>query len=383
MKRLFAIVALACATIAHAQAPAPGPPAITQLGWSDPIYPNAVLFLQGTNFTGTTQVRIGAATDVAFMIDSDTNIRAFVPPDAIPGGAVSVVTGLGLATYGVPITVVKYIPGPGPVCLPNTGNTNTLFNTSTGNTVVSLWCDVPSGTYHYGVSGSATAASFMNASCLAGVPPFTISLNWIQKAWAACIYGVLTPSDQAYADRLAYAWVPRPTVKGSGPQTIFTTAKNGGLGSPLILGNPQVFQTIPGGTTVGGQRLPGGNVTRYCDVSGATSIQGSPIPAGSYAACTLVFPPLGGFKYPPSADKAVIKGPTDAVLVDAGHHIWGIDTKGLITVDGIEDSTSFAVTELAFVGGLIWQQNVHSFWWSKTDPTASWLPVGGTPTAPL
>lgn len=268
---------------------------------------------------------------------------------------------------------------PGPVCLPNTGNLHTGVNPSSGNSVVSLWCDIAAGTYHYSASGNTANGS----ACLATVEPFNVSATWLQHAWAACVTTAMTPTDQAFADRLSYLWVPRPTVKGTGPQTIFTTASNGGLGSPLILGTPQAFQTIAAGTITGGLRIPGGNVTRFCDVSGLTSDQGNVIPAGSYAGCNLVFPPTGGFQYPASADKAILVAPTDGFLVDAAHHLWGIDAKGVITVDGVEDATTSNVIELAFVAGLIWQENKTPMWWSKTDPSAQWLPQAGTATPPL
>lgn len=271
------------------------------------------------------------------------------------------------------------VASPGPACLPNTGNLHTAVNPSSGNTVVSLWCDVAAGTYHYSASGNVANGS----ACLAGVEPFNVSTTWLQHAWAACVTTPMSPSDQTFADQLSYTWVPRPTVKGTGPQTIFTTASNGGLGSPLILGTPQVFQTIAGGTQTGGQRIPGGNVTRFCDVSGLTSVQGNVIPAGSYAACSLVFPPAAGFQYQASADKSTIVAPTNAVIVDAAHHVWGIDAKGVITIDGVEDPLTSNVVELAYVGGLVWQQNKTPLWWSKVSPTAPWLPQAGTATPPL
>jgi hypothetical protein len=379
MKRLGAIVVLlACAIVAQAQAPAP---VINQLALMTPTYPGTVIIISGTGLTGATAVNVGSAIDGAFQVVSDTQINYTVPLDGPAGGTLTVVTPGGSVSYPAPVVVTVYAPPPPPPCLPNTGNLNTLLNPSTGNTIVSLWCDGSWGTYHYGVSGNTV--NWMEAQCLKNAPPFIPNITWLGQAWNACVNQVMSASDQAYANRLAAFWVPRPTIKGTGPQTIFTQAANGGLGSPLIMGTPQAFQTIAGGTTTGGLRLPGGNVTRYCDVSGITSIQGNVIPAKSYAACTLVFPPPGGFLYPPSADKATISAQTDAILVDGAHHIWGIDARSVITVDAIEDSTSANVVQLAYVGGLMWQRNGNNLWWSKTSPTAPWLPAGGTATAPL
>jgi hypothetical protein len=380
MKRLGLLLALA-ASMALAQAP---PPMVNQIGYPTPTVPGSVIILNGTGFTGTTAVNIGTATDGAFQVIGDTEIDYTVPIDGPPGGTLTVIAPGGSFSYSAPVVLSKLVLD-APVCLPNTGNVNTLFNPSTGNVIVSMWCDVASGTFHYALAGSATGTLTIppQANCLAGVAPFSVSLVWVKQAWNACVDRAMSPSDQAYANRLFAMYVPRPTIKGTGPQTIFTTAANGGLGSPLILGTPQAFQTIPGGLAVGGLRLPGGNQTRYCDVSAYTSDQGNVIPAGSYALCTLVFPPTGGFQYPISVDKSVIKAPTDDMISDGAHHLWGIDAKGIITVDGVEDPTTGGVIELAFVGGLVWQENTAKLWWSKTAPTAAWLPAAGTATAPL
>lgn len=378
MKRLL-LASLLAGAFAHAQAPAPD---ITGMTFPNLIVPGSQVALTGTGFNGTTKVGIGTVGDATFKVLNDSSMTFLVPLDGPPGGLVSVTTPAGTSTYDVPLAVVNLPPPAPPACLPNTGNTNTVFNPNTGNTIVGMWCDIAAGTYHYALSGSGTTANFA-ASCLSAVPPFTVSLTWVQAAWTACVNQLMSPSDQLYADRLAFTWTPRPTVKGAGAQRIFTTASNGGLGSPLILGTPQAFQTIPGGTVTGGLRLPGGNVTRYCDVSGLTSDQGNLIPAGSYALCTLVFPPTGGFQVPVSADKSFIKAPTNATLTDAAQHVWGIDTTGHITVDGVSTTDNGNVIELAYVGGLIWQENNNNLWWSKSSPTATWTPQAGTATPPL
>jgi hypothetical protein len=375
----FVLLAALFSSVALAQAP---PPVINQVTTTAPAFPGSVVYIAGSGLTGATAVNLGAATDGAFSVVSDTQINYTVPVDGVPGGTITVATPAGTASSSSSVTVIPFASA-APPCLPNTGNVNTLLNPSTGNTIVGLWCDVASGTYRYAVSGNTNPASWQQSNCLKGVAPFSVSLQWLTQAYAACVNFVMLPSDQAYAGRLAFQFVPRPTLKGTGPQTIFTTAKNGGLGSPLILGTPPAFQTIAGGTVVGGLRLPGGNVTRYCSVSGYTSDQGNLIPAGSYVGCTLVFPPTGGFKYPTSADKANVTAVSDAILVDGAHHLWGIDSHSIITVDGIEDASSSNVVQIAYVGGLIWQRNANNLWFSKTDPSAPWLPVGGSATSPL
>lgn len=273
---------------------------------------------------------------------------------------------------------VPPVPPLGAFCLPTVASTHTQVNPSTGNTIVTMWCDLTSGLYHYGVSGSS--ANWQQAQCLTSIEPLSPTAVWLQHAWSACVTTTMNASDQAYANRLFVMWVPRPTVLGNS-QPVLTLNADGSLGSQLKVSG--VAQTILGGTGLGGLRVPSGTVSpRYCNVSGYTSVQGSQLPSNTFALCSLLYPPLGGFQYPPSPDQASISAPTEAFLVDSSHHIWGIDSKGIVTVDGIEDSTTANVVTLFFVGGLIWQ-NAGTLWWSKASPTAPWLPSGGTTTPPI
>jgi hypothetical protein len=355
---------------------AQSPPIITQTGEQDPIVPGSLIIINGTGLTGTTMVTFGKSTDGLFKVVGDTEVDLTVPVDAPPGGVVTVTTPLGSAAAPAPLSAIPYPATKGPLCLPTTSNFHTIQNPSTGNTIVSLWCDLPTGTYHYGLSGNTT--NWMEAECLTNVPPFSLNVNWFTQAWAACVDHQMSASDQAYAWRLEYIWVPRPTVNGTGQMAVVTAT----TGSQISIAG--VPQTIAGGTVVNGLRIPGNQPTsRYCDVSGFTSTQGTVLPAGSYAACTLVYAPTLGFQFPASLNLHAIQAPTDAFLVDASHNLWGIDSKGIITVNGIEDSTSAGVIELAYVSGLIWQENANLLWWSKTSPAAAWLPAGGTATAPL
>jgi hypothetical protein len=275
---------------------------------------------------------------------------------------------------------VPPIPPIGAFCLPTVASLHTLVNPSTGNTVVSVWCDLVSGTYHYEVAGNST--NWSQAQCLTTIEPFSPTALWLQHAWGACVTTYMSSSDQAYAGRLVAMWWPRPTVLGTTSQPILTVNTDGTLGPPLSIAG--VAQTLAGGTVTSGLRLSSGTVSpRYCYASNLTSDQGTLIPANSYVLCTLALAPLGGFVFPTSANGVSIQAPTEAFLVDAAGHVWGIDAKGIITVDAIEDSTSANVTALVWIGGLIWQRNASNLWWSKSAPSAPWLPAGGTTTAPM
>lgn len=85
----------------------------------------------------------------------------------------------------------------------------------------------------------------------------------------------------------------------------------------------------------------------------------------------------------PSPDRTVVTAGSDQTITDNAGHRWGIDAGNQVTVDGAIDATTANVTELAWVGGQVWQQNTAGLWWAKTVPTDTWSPTYGTPTSPL
>lgn len=78
---------------------------------------------------------------------------------------------------------------------------------------------------------------------------------------------------------------------------------------------------------------------------------------------------------------SIVAGST-AALTDASGNQWTITASGQVAVNGVTDTTTANVTELAYVSGLIWQKN-KTLWWSKTAPSAAWLPTAGTAVSPL
>jgi hypothetical protein len=83
-----------------------------------------------------------------------------------------------------------------------------------------------------------------------------------------------------------------------------------------------------------------------------------------------------------SLSGTVILGGSNAALIDAAHNAWTI-TGGKVAVNGVVDTTTANVTEIAYVKGQIWQENTANLWWSKASPTAAWGPNSGTSTSPL
>jgi hypothetical protein len=84
-----------------------------------------------------------------------------------------------------------------------------------------------------------------------------------------------------------------------------------------------------------------------------------------------------------SANDTVVKLGSTSAIVDAGNNKWTITSGGQVAVNGVTDTTTGRVTELAYVNGTVWQENASAFWWGKTSPTAPWSPGAGTATSPL
>jgi hypothetical protein len=81
-------------------------------------------------------------------------------------------------------------------------------------------------------------------------------------------------------------------------------------------------------------------------------------------------------------DTAVLAG-SAAAITDASGNTWTITSGGQVAVNGVADTTTANVTELAYVGKEVWQENTANLWWGKTSPTAAWSPAAGTATSPL
>jgi hypothetical protein len=78
----------------------------------------------------------------------------------------------------------------------------------------------------------------------------------------------------------------------------------------------------------------------------------------------------------------VLAGATTAIT-DATGNKWTITSTGQVAVNGVADTTTANVQELAYVNKAVWQENASNMWWDKTSPTAAWGPAAGTSTSPL
>lgn len=96
-----------------------------------------------------------------------------------------------------------------------------------------------------------------------------------------------------------------------------------------------------------------------------------------------------------SPNYATVSAPSSAVITDAAGNTWGLTpapctatwaaagTTGMVTLNGAADATSCSVIEIAYVNGVIWQENASKAWYSKTSATAGWVAgVNPLPAAP-
>jgi hypothetical protein len=67
-----------------------------------------------------------------------------------------------------------------------------------------------------------------------------------------------------------------------------------------------------------------------------------------------------------SASDMVISPTSASAVVDADGNSWAITSDGTVYEDGAAAGYSANVTQLAYVGGVIWQENASNLWWSWT-----------------
>jgi ribosome-associated protein YbcJ (S4-like RNA binding protein) len=75
-------------------------------------------------------------------------------------------------------------------------------------------------------------------------------------------------------------------------------------------------------------------------------------------------------------------GNASSSITDASGNTWTI-VNGQVVVNGAADATTANVTHLAYVDGVIWQENSNDLWWSKSAPADAWGPPAGTSTVPV
>ena len=158
---------------------------------------------------------------------------------------------------------------------------------------------------------------------------------------------------------------------GSGNTVIFQADQTVNGNDPLILGMNQFGAQIMAQaqilTNQGPNSINGGGTPIVPLDAPLSDAPGTPTPTPSST---------------PSANDTVVTGATGAI-VDASGNTWTITSGGQVAVNGVADTTTSGVVELAYVNGTIWQENASKLWWGETQPNASWAPAAGTATSPL
>jgi hypothetical protein len=130
--------------------------------------------------------------------------------------------------------------------------------------------------------------------------------------------------------------------------------------------------TITGTLTIDGVAVPFSG-TVPSGLTGPTGPAGPPGPTGPAGSS-------GGA--PPPVTVPTVIAPSTATITDSAGNAWGINATGQVTVNGTADTTTASVIEIAYVAGILWQENASKLWWGKTAPTAAWLPTNGTTVNP-
>jgi hypothetical protein len=78
---------------------------------------------------------------------------------------------------------------------------------------------------------------------------------------------------------------------------------------------------------------------------------------------------------------------TDPAIVNSIGEKWTLVDSGTaaglrVAVNGVADTTTSAVVQLAYYNHVLWQKNSGGLWWGKGKASDAWTPTNGTSTAP-
>jgi endoglucanase len=246
---------------------------------------------------------------------------------------------------------------------------------------------------------------------LTGVATDPVVLNTPNKVvysvheYPSTISGTAVDSGSAYIQQMNAAWGYlesqniAPVWIGEMGASLDGTADSAGAGlaneqawAATLLGYMNGQDGAQGGPTFTGNQQPiGGSWWLAGAVSGQypDGIQ-SAYGSGNYRAGQqaitdqMTYVPKGTSTPTPSpsANDTVVSG-TAGAITDANGNVWTITSNGLVAMNGVVDTTTANVIELAYVNGTVWQENTSLLWWGKTTPNAAWAPGPGTATSPL
>lgn len=182
---------------------------------------------------------------------------------------------------------------PAPRCMVDQFYGNFHMGTSAaGDTVAMIWCDDQLGLDWWAMAGNTSGT--IAPACLLSAGPPSWSLAYLQAAWNSCAAVNLTPMNAdhvAERDVLLKQWLPRLSVVGPS-QNVYTQNADGTRGPQFVSGG--FGMKIAAGLRCTGLRLKNAG-DRFADVSGLLSTNGVLLPSGSFALCSITYPPAGGF----------------------------------------------------------------------------------------
>jgi hypothetical protein len=86
-----------------------------------------------------------------------------------------------------------------------------------------------------------------------------------------------------------------------------------------------------------------------------------------------------------SPNGTIVTPNTGGAITDSNGNIWTISSSGMVVENGVADTFTANVTELAFKNGVLWQENTSFLWYAKEGNVPGsyhgWSP--GTYTAPV
>ena len=209
-------------------------------------------------------------------------------------------------------------------------------------------------------SGADTLNLVMSEDPYQGDAQFTVAIDGKQ------VGGTFTTSaieweGQTQAFTLHGAW-------GSGAHTVAVTFLNDLIGPPDAAGG---YDPVDRNLVVNGIIYDGVAATTAPYVLSNDGTQSFSIAAGKPLPSTA------------SANDTMVLAGSGNAIVDASGNRWTISSGNLVAVNGAPDTTTANVTELAYVGGKIWQENSANLWWGESGPTSAWAPAAGTSASPL
>jgi hypothetical protein len=102
----------------------------------------------------------------------------------------------------------------------------------------------------------------------------------------------LNTDQQLAFHALAFKWTPHLAVTAGTNQNVYTQKADGTKGPQLVVNG--IGEQIAPGATCDGDRLQNAGA-RFAAVVGRVSTDNVTLPPGSFALCTIIYPPAGGF----------------------------------------------------------------------------------------